>query len=121
MINWIHAWHVFSHRFQVNIFNIYIHNEELDKLTRKGSGIKILKDMGFGGVKAENSPFFHPIFEFVLFLVWSKEYNLKIMVHRATFLLLIDDLRAWILQFFKSWTIDLERVISLCSMNVETL
>lgn len=71
------------------MFNIY--NERVDMLTGKSFGIKILKDMGSRGVKAENSPLaitffiFIPIFESFRILVWSKEYNFKIMVRMVIF------------------------------------
>lgn len=56
MLNWIHAWHVFSNSFQVNIFIFDIYREGSNTQTGKGFGIKILNDKGSRGIKSENSP-----------------------------------------------------------------
>lgn len=111
MFKWINAWRVFSNSFQVNMFMFNNYRERVDTQTGKSFGIKISKHKGSGGVKAENSPlaitllFFIRFLNCFRFLVWSKEYNFKIMVRSGIFFLLpIKVLRAWILEeLFKSW------------------
>lgn len=58
----------FSTSFQVNIFifNIYIEGPNMQ--TGKGFGVKILKDKGSKGVKAENSPLAVSFVFFIRFL-----------------------------------------------------
>lgn len=124
MLTWFHACHVISNSFQVNIFIFNLYTEGPNTQTGKVFGIKILKNKGSKGGQSWKQPFSCIFFIFIFFksfrfLVLSKEYSLKIMVSRVTFWLLIRVLWAWILQLFKSWKNDLERVNSLCLMNVE--